>query len=191
MITTLILAAAVAAPQTPQGAALLFLQPGTTHSHPSVRITASTAHYAIVRFTGAVIESNPASGYLLAQKFSFGWQPIDLSSDGKPFAICTLHSHAVAARDLLLLRPALSAAPTSDCTPGNASNQRDYGPAADVQAVRAQGAGLAEIIPFVRVADGYAIMEWWGWGGGQDFYKRTPGGWKKFMGGGGDRKSVV
>jgi hypothetical protein len=156
MIATLILAAAVAAPQTPQAAALLFLQPRTTHSHPFVHVTAATARYAIVRFTGAVIESTPASGYLLAQKFSFGWQPIDLSIGSKPLAI-----------------------------PGSASNQRDVGPTADVEAVRAHGAGFTEIIPFVRVMDGYAIMQWWGWGGGENFYKKTPRGWKQFTGGGG------
>ena len=56
---------------------------------------------------------------------------------------------------------------------------------ADVEAVRAQGAGLAEIIPFVRVVNGYAFMEWWGWGGGENFYKKTPQGWKRFAGSGG------
>src|SRR5947209_8079159 len=107
MIATLIFAATVAAPQTPQAAALLFLQPRVTHSRPQVRVTAANAHYAIVHFTGAVIESHPSAGYLLAQKFSFGWQPIDLSIGNKPQTL-------------------LSA---------NASNQKDIGPRADVEAV--------------------------------------------------------
>ena len=147
----------MAAPQTPQAAALLFLQPRITHSRPQVRVTAANARYAIVHFTGAIIESHPSAGYLVAQRFSFGWQPIALSIGNKP--------------------PAL--------LPGNASNRGDVGRAADVEAVRAQGAGFAEIIPFVRVIDGYAIMQWWGWGGGENFYKKTPHGWKEFMGGGG------
>ncbi len=155
MIATLILAAAISGPRTPQAAALLFLQPGVTHSRPSVRVIAATAHFAVVRFSGAVIESTKASGYLTAQKFSFGWQPIILSIGNKPPAI-----------------------------PGNAGSS-DIGPAADVEAVRAQAAGMAEIIPFVRVIDGYAFMEWWGWGGGENFYKKTANGWKKFAGGGG------
>ncbi|HET9393109.1 MAG TPA: hypothetical protein VFO29_06305 [Candidatus Rubrimentiphilum sp.] len=156
MIATLILAALVSAPQTPQAAALLFLQPRLSHTHPSVHVTAATARYAVVHFTGAVIESSPASGYLLVQKFSFGWQVIDLSTGNSPFAV-----------------------------PGSARNGRDIGPTADVEAVRAHAARFPETIPFVRVIDGYAIMEWRGWGGGQNFYKKTPHGWKEVMGGGG------
>ena len=54
-----------------------------------------------------------------------------------------------------------------------------------MSAVRALMVPEAEIVPFVRVVDGYAIMQWWGWGGGENFYKKTPRGWKRFMGGGG------
>jgi len=150
------LPAAISGPRTPHAAARLFLLPLVTHPRPSVRVTAATPHYAVVRFSGAVIESTPASGYLLAQKFSFGWQNIDLSTGNIVLTI-----------------------------PRNASRHGDVGPPADVEAVRAHAAGMAEIIPFVRVIDRYAVMQWWGWGGGENFYKKTAGGWKRFMGGGG------
>ena len=69
MIATLILAATAAAPQTPQAAALLFLQPRTTHSHPFVHVTAANARYAIVRFTGAKLKATRRSGIWLRKSF--------------------------------------------------------------------------------------------------------------------------
>lgn len=172
-----------APPQTPEAAAIAFLVPKTTHSQTTVKVTAQSPHYAIVKFTNAIIESTPAAGYLLVRKFSFGWQSIDLTTNEKPFPLCAVKRHGVATGDLQALNNGW--ATTSPCTPGGKTDYRDAGAASDVDAIRIKMAGVNEIVPVVRVVGNYAFLEWWGWGGGENFYKRTPTGWAQFVGGGG------
>ncbi len=184
MIAMLILAAAtVAAPQTPQAGALAFLQPRYRATHPVVRIVASTPRYAVVKFSGAEIEGQITSGEMLVQKFAFGWQAVDLSTTGT-LAICSVRAHVVSPPDLSQLRSVLSAS-TADCPTGVDADQRDLGSAADVSAVRALMISSSEVVPFVRVVKNYAFVEWFGNGGGENFYKKTANGWSKFAGGGG------
>jgi len=184
MIATFLLVAAVAAPQTPQAAVLGFIRPSVSHVPAHLRIVVQTPRYAIVHFDDALIESTRGGGQILTKRFAFGWQPIDLSIDNKPFAMCTIRDHGVPDADFAKLRGPLSSS-TKDCLKGADSDQQDTGSSSDVNAVRAEAIGVAEIIPFVRVIDGYAYMEWWGFGGGENFYKKTPHGWKKFLDGGG------
>jgi len=184
MIATIILAAVVAAPQTPQAAVLAFIRPNVSHVPAHLRIVAQTPNYALIHFDDALIEGTRGGGQIFVKRFTFGWQPIDLTIDNKPFAVCTIRDHGVPSADFAKLRSSLSTS-TKECLKGADSDQRDAGSSSDVNGVRAQAIGVAEIIPYVRVVDGYAFMEWWGWGGGENFYKKTPTGWKKFMGGGG------
>jgi len=177
----LVLAVLAGAP-SPQAAALAFLHPAVTHSHPTAKVVARTANYAIVRFTGGIIESQLSKGYVLAKKFSFGWQAIDLAAFGKPLQVCALHSHGISGGDITALRPFLDSS-TADCSV--TGHQRDIGDAVDVEAVRKLMPSTDEIVPYVRVAGGYAMGEWWGNGGGQNFFKKTSSGWKQFAGGGG------
>jgi hypothetical protein len=186
MIATFLLAAIVAGPQTPQAGALAFLQP-TAGVHAIVRVLAKTPSYAVLQFTHAEIEGQVASGQILVKRFAFGWQAIDLSS-ASTLTACSVRAHYLPAADFARLRSVLSAS-TVDCPTGDDTDQRDVGPAADVSAVRALMVGAAEIIPFVRVVKNYAFLEWVGNGGGENFYKKTVSGWKKFAGGGGAYQS--
>ncbi len=176
----LILATALAAPQTPQAGALAFLQP-RAGVHAVVRIAAQTARYAVLQFSHAEIEGQTATGQILVQKFAFGWQAIDLSS-GSQLTTCSARAHYLPAADFAVLRPVLSPS-TVDCPTGDDADQRDLGPTTDVSAVRALMVGMAEIIPFVRVVKNYAFLEWVGNGGGENFYKKTASAWEKIGGG--------
>lgn len=186
MIAVLILAVATAAaPQTPQAGALAFLQP-RPGVHAGVRIIARTPNYAVLQFRHAEIEGQIAAGQILVKRFPFGWQAIDLSS-GPALTVCSVRAH-VSAADLTGLRSVLSSS-TADCPTGDDADQRDAGPASDVSAVRALMAGASEIVPYVRVVQNYAFLEWVGNGGGENFYKKTANGWKMFAGGGGAYQS--
>jgi hypothetical protein len=188
MIATLILAATVAAPQTPQAGALAFLQP-RVGIHPILRITAQAPNYAVLQFNHAEIEGQLAAGQILVKRFPFGWQAIDLSS-GPPLTMCSVRAHGLPAVDFARLRSALSAS-TANCPKGVDADQHDVGSAADVSAVRALmvSGGRSEIVPFVRVIQNYAYAPWFGNGGGENFYKKTTVGWKKLVGGGGAYQS--
>jgi hypothetical protein len=147
----------VSAPQTPQAAALAFLHPRIAHARTNVRIIAQTPNCAVLQFDHALIESNLLSGQILVRKFSFGWQATATSETNK--IICSAGS--------------------------SVADKCEVGPADDISAVRASMAGATELIPFVRVFGKYAFLEWYGNGGGENFYKKTSGGWKMFAGGGG------
>ncbi len=182
MIATIILAASIPAPQTPQAGALAFLQP-RVGVHAIVRITAQTPNYAVLQFSHAEIEGQVAAGQILVKRFPFGWQAIDLSS-GPALTVCSVRAYGLPAADFARLRGALSAS-TAGCPTGVDADQRDVGSAADVSAVRALMISGSEVVPFVRVVQNYAYAAWFGNGGGENFYKKTASGWKKLAGGGG------
>jgi hypothetical protein len=188
MITALLLAATVAAPQTPQAGALAFLQP-TAGVHAIVRIAAQTPNYAVLQFSHAEIEGQVAAGQILVKRFPFGWQAIDLSS-GPSLTMCSVRAYGLPAVDFARLRSTLSTS-TAGCPTGIDADQRDVGPSADVSAVRALMVmgGRSEIVPYVRIIENYAYVPWYGNGGGENFYKKTAGKWKLLVGGGGAYES--
>jgi hypothetical protein len=188
MIATLLLAAAIGGPQTPQAGALAFLQP-TAGVHAIVRVAAQTPNYAVLQFSHAEIEGQVAAGQILVKRFPFGWQAIDLSS-GPSLAVCSVRAYGLPAAEFARLRSVLSAS-TTDCPTGVDAEQRDVGAAADVSAVRSLmvTGGRSEIVPYVRIIENYAYVPWYGNGGGENFYKKTAGKWKMFAGGGGAYQS--
>lgn len=144
------------APQTPQAAALAFVQPKIARTRASVRIIGQSSTCAVLQFKNGLIVSTLASGQIIVRKFRFGWQAVGLDTGTSKAAKCS-----------------------------GSTGQSDVGSPADVSTVRSFMAGAAEIVPFVRVIDNYAFLQWWGNGGGENFYKKTATGWKKIVGGGG------
>ncbi len=187
MIAALFVAALTAGPQTPQAGALAFLRPAAGHAQPVLRVVVQTPRYALLQFNHAQIEGWASDGQILVEKFAFGWQAIDLTNIGALTA-CSARAHRIPQQDYSRLRGALKATPVN-CPTGADTDQSDVGPAADVSAVRALMASSSEIVPFVRVIGNYGYAPWFGAGGGENFYKKTAGGWQKIGGGGGAYQS--
>ncbi len=124
---------------------------------PDARIQSGrvTGNTAIVQFSGATIEGAKARGRLLLRKYPFGWQAVDMA----------LNDDAFRRQDL-----------------------RDSGANADVIAIR----GLMQnrfhshqIIGPVRVVQNYALVGWWGWGGGETLFRKAGHHWSIVTSGGG------
>jgi hypothetical protein len=65
---------------------------------------------------------------------------------------------------------------------------RDNGAPADVVAIRAmmqKRFKSHEIIGRVSVVHNYALVGWWGWGGGETLFRKTAHGWSLVTSGGG------
>jgi hypothetical protein len=160
---------------SPEAAARRYLAPGK-----SFRIvgTEVAGRFAVVRFTGALMESETNwSDDLLIERFPFGWQVVDTIRDAclrergaTPAELAKLEGQYVPAR--------------RDPKDGPCSELVDRGPAADVAAVRSAYRDPF-VVPWVRVSGDYALLEWTLPGGGEQFYARRETGWKRLAGGGG------
>ncbi len=168
--------AAVLAPvhaTTAQEAALRTVAFGTKKP-PIVRRTNRDGRYAVVLTGGGLMESAPVTAPILVERFSFGWQAIDLVSSQ-----CQLEAYGVSPdATAILLRGMPVSRNQLDCKPA-----RDSGPPAEVEAVRSLMRG--PLVPYVAVSGDWALGEWYGAGGGQSLYHRTSGGWKLVTSGGG------
>jgi hypothetical protein len=159
---------------TPRDAARHFLVPGRNFRVLSTRVAGD---FAIVRFSGALMEGDPnwASGIVI-ERFPFGWQVVDILRNA-----CLGARGATRAQIAALGAANLPAYRDSDGQP--CSNTLDRGPRADVVAVRSMDrSGTA--IPYVRVVADYALLDWAYPGGGQRAVIRRAGRWR-FAGGGG------
>jgi hypothetical protein len=150
-------------------------------SNPTFRIGAVSQHdpYAVVSFRNGQIEGSIDDGQLLLQKFPFGWQVIDLSIHR--FTTQDMASHGIAAAAAQALLHGL--------VPGKAQagwELGDYGPAADVDDIsRTMVDSPGEAIGAVKVYSGYAVLLWFGRGGGERVFAKRNGGWVPITGGGG------
>jgi hypothetical protein len=162
--------------ETPRAAAIRYLRPGTNFRIAGIE---SAGRFAVVRFSGALMEGDPAwHGDLLIERFPFGWQVVDTVEDA------CLRERGVTPAELAALAgryvPARRAPKDQPC-----ADLVDRGPIADVVAVRNAVRSLGELIPYVRVSGDYALVEWTLPGGGQAFYGRRNGRWSRLGGGGG------
>jgi hypothetical protein len=73
--------------------------------------------------------------------------------------------------------------PSNEAACGDESST-DVGPSDQVEAIRAMEEGFG-LHPRVAVADGYALADWYGGGGGEHLYARRHGRWTLVAGGGG------
>jgi hypothetical protein len=61
----------------------------------------------------------------------------------------------------------------------------DYGNKVDIEQVRERVDMQGEAIGPVKVDGGYALLEWWGRGGGEALFEKRHGHWERITGGGG------
>ena len=160
---------------TPQRAAL-----GAVSSvRPSVVVRTNVAgRYATVLIRGAILEGSPIDAPILVERFSFGWQALEVVNFP-----CRLQTHAISPRDQQRLM--LGMPPPRPSTPDRVCGEddNDVGPVPQVEAVRRVMQG--PLVPTVIVADGYALGQWYGAGGGQSLFQRRGGTWQRLTGGGG------
>jgi hypothetical protein len=159
---------------TPQKAALAALHSGRPMT---VARTNLAGRYATVLIRGAMLEGEPVTAPILLERFSFGWQPIELVN----FA-CRRESHGLSLPDRERLMQGMPSPPPPAADPC-AFDISDTGPPAQVEAVRRLMQG--PLIPAVTIAGGYALGHWYGAGGGQSLYQRRAGSWHRLTGGGG------
>ena len=157
---------------TPQKAALGAVSP----VRPAVVLRTNVAgRYATVLIRGAMLEGASIDAPILVERFSFGWQPIEVVN----FA-CRLQSHGLSLRDE---RRLMHGMPPPGDDRACAGDDRDTGPVAQVEAVRRLMQG--PLTPTVSVADGYALGHWYGAGGGETLFQLRAGSWHRLTGGGG------
>ena|ERR1700681_2046810 len=160
---------------TPQKAALAAVSP--VRPAPIVRINVA-GRYATVRIRGAMLEGSLIDAPILVERFSFGWQPLEVVN-----FVCRLQSHGLSPRDQ---RQLMQGMPSPIPPPaGRACNEdnTDVGPAPQVEAVRRLMQG--PLTPSVTVARGYALGHWYGAGGGETLFVFRAGNWHRLTGGGG------
>ena len=123
------------------------------------------------------MESSPVNDPILIERFSFGWQPLEVVSDtcDKRFLDAVAGTEAA----VKLLAGMQLAVPSEKCE----VFPIDRGSAVDVAAVRAQMRG--PLIPYVLVSRDWALAQWYGAGGGDGLFHRVSGRWVRKGGGGG------
>lgn len=161
---------------TPQGAAL-----GAMYSDPikaaAVKRVNPVGAYATVLTSGGRIEGDPVTFAILVERFSFGWQALDIVN-----STCGLEAHRLgrSADDALMRR---MPKPRDDRPCRSAGSLRDAGPRDDVEAIRQMMRG--PLIPSVVVSGDWAMGEWYGGGGGESLYRKRDGRWQLVEDGGG------
>jgi hypothetical protein len=159
---------------TPQQAALRTVSFGV--KAPATVVRANKAgRYAAVLTSGGKMEGSNVTAPILVERFSFGWQAIDLLNFR-----CRLDSHDLGASvSAQLMRGMPKPQDDRPCR----GVRRDSGAQADVESVRRLMRG--PLVPAVAVSGNWAIGDWYGAGGGEQLYRRLDGRWKFVAGGGG------
>jgi hypothetical protein len=145
---------------------------------PGAKVTITRVNtfgrYAVVLSRGALMESNPAAP-ILFERFSFGWQALE-SLDFR----CRLDVHEIGAvGNEALMRGMPEPGKQKAC---GENGGRDSGPTADIETLRSQSGPL---VPSVTVVDNFAMVSWYGAGGGEQIYRKAGGKWIFMLGGGG------
>jgi len=161
--------------RTPQTAALQAVRyPG--HVAAKIARTVIVGNYATVLLHAAIVESAPLTNAILLQKFSFGWQLLDIVDSA-----CVFRARRIARNttELLMRRMPRVNSPTS-C---KGYYGTDYRARREVAAVREFARG--PFVPFAAVYRDWAKSDWYGAGGGEAFYHLRNGRWRVAFGGGG------
>jgi len=156
---------------TPQRAVIAVL------GGPHVRAirTNIVGRYAAVLTRGGIIEGADVTWAILAEHFSFGWQPLDALNFS-----CNLNDHPISARDKKALMLGMPRMKEEGPCRGYSG---DAGPRADVESIRQMM--ISVFIPSVRVSGQFALGHWYGGGGGERLFQRVGGKWQSIAGGGG------
>jgi len=127
-----------------------------------VRRVNVVGRYAAVLTSGGRIEGKLNNDPILLERFSFGWQPRGVLNSR-----CSLNSRSL---NLTLERRLLIGMPWPKDDRPCRSESRDYGPPADVEAVRRVMRG--PFVPHVIVSGDWGLGEWYGAGGGESLYHK-------------------
>ena len=160
---------------TPERAALRVIYPASTKPAVVRRVNV-VGPYATVLTSGGLMESNPVGEAILLQRFSFGWQALEILD-----VPCRLHDHALGARNERVLMSGMPRPHGDDFR--MCSGRKDAGSAEDVQEVRRLVDG--PFVPSVIVSHVWAMAEWYGAGGGMSLWRKRNGRWRLVQGGGG------
>jgi hypothetical protein len=159
---------------TPQGAALAAMYADPMRP-PAVKRVNSVGAYATVLTSGGRIEGSPVTFAILVERFSFGWQALDILN-----STCRLDAHRLGrSADEALVHGMPK--PRDDRPCGSLLN--DAGPHGEVEAIRQMMRG--PLVPSVVVSGDWAMAEWYGGGGGESLYRKRGGGWQLVEDGGG------
>jgi hypothetical protein len=160
---------------TPQAAALNMLRPGDGFQLLGARIA---GRFAIVRFTGALMEGNRHwSDGLVIERFPFGWQVLGIVREA-----CLGARGANPSQRAALGASRLPAYRTADGFP--CETEVDRGSFADISAVRSAYRGPSAVSG-VHVVGDYALLHWVYPGGGEAAFARHGGAWQLLTSGGG------
>jgi hypothetical protein len=160
---------------TPQAAGMRAVgYPATT---PHVARMNVVGKFAAMTFSGAMMEGTPVSAALLVEKFSFGWQAIEVLNFSCRLSI---HREAYAARKRLMLGMPPIEGKAEACV----GQSVDAGPRTEIEAIRKAMEG--PLVPSVLVSGAFAAGTWYGAGGGEAIFHKVGGRWVRIAGGGGD-----
>ena len=159
---------------TPQQAAVRVVSFGLK-TPATVRRTNVAGRYASVLTSGGRMEGWNVTAPILVERFSFGWQPVDVLNDR-----CSLEGRNLGPRVNALL---LSGMPRPQGDRRCRGALTDSGPQADVETVRSMMRG--PIVPAVVVSGDWALGHWYGAGGGEALYRKREGRWALITRGGG------
>lgn len=151
---------------TPQQAAIAVGDIGLKKPPVVTRINLVGA-YAMVLTRGAAVEGHSVTSPILVERFSFGWQALEIVNFR-----CSLDVHALGAHvDARLMQSMPTPQDDRPCR----GLYKDAGPRTDVLAVRKKMRG--PLIPSVVVSGDWALGEWYGGGGGQSLYRKRNEAW--------------
>lgn len=121
------------------------------------------------------MEGVPVTEAILVERFSFGWQALDVLNSK-----CRLDSHRLGSNiNDALMRTMPKPQDDRPCR----GYLIDAGPRDDLEAVRRMMP--APLIPYVVVSGDWAMGEWYGAGGGESLYRKRDGRWHLVESGGG------
>ena len=138
--------------------------------------------YAVLRFFGPV-EDSRVQGALVLQHYAFGWQIVDLTFNR--LRTCDVRFAVPTGELRALLRPTNELQPSKEpCATASAVRRVPAGE--DETAIRRSMLSVSnEAINSVAIADGYALVGFYGNGGGQAVFAKRAGTWRRIgMGGG-------
>ncbi len=131
------------------------------------------------------VEGAPYHGEFLLERFPFGWQTLEIATDGHArLHACFLAAHNISPRIVRLLseRIGITYAPNGRYCPPPGT-YADSGAPASILAIRKASHG--GIVQSVRAAGQWGLRTWYGGGGGEAIYERKHARWVEISGGGG------
>ncbi len=159
---------------TPQSAAIgaQYVDP---QKPPVVKRVNFAGRYAAVLTSGGRIEGELNNDPILVERFSFGWQALEVLNFR-----CSLESHNLG-RDAggALMR---GMPPMEDDRPCRGI-LKDAGPRDEIESVRRLMRG--PLVPYVVVSGNWAMGGWYGGGGGESLYRKRDGHWQLVISDGG------